>query len=172
MPAQQRRLTAVMVHGYQMASLQGSDDLALGKPATQSSTYKDATAAKAVDGDATPWWVTGSVSQTQAHMRADKPAFLEVDLERNHLVARVELFTRIKAARVPRDFDLIVYDKSRQETYRRHITQLDARLRARGEGGQLKYVLWLPSVIGAYVRVQLRSRGVLSLAELAVFPPQ
>jgi hypothetical protein len=172
MVGQQRRLTAVMVHGYQMASLQGSDDLALGKPAVQSSTYKDASAAKAVDGDATPWWVTGSVSQTQAHMDSETPAFLEVDLERNHLVARIELFTRIKASRVPRDFDIIVYDKARQETYRRHVTQLDARLRAQGEGGNLKYVLWLPSVIGCYIRLQLRSRGVLSIAEMAVFPPQ
>jgi hypothetical protein len=39
-----------------------------GKAATQSSTFEAADAGRAVDGNAMPWWSSGSVSQ--AHLRA------------------------------------------------------------------------------------------------------
>jgi hypothetical protein len=44
-----------------------------GKEASQSSTFEDAHASKAVDGNAMPWWSSGSVSQVVAPHGSTNP---------------------------------------------------------------------------------------------------
>jgi hypothetical protein len=159
MQSQERRLTAVLLKAGVVTSAIGSDDLALAQTASQSSTYQSADAAKANDGNAMPWFSQDSVSQTKAE---ETPPWWELDLGLEHIIASISIYLPADVELWPSDFDIVVLDVQREQKWQTHIIQPNSSI----------IDLKIPSVISRWVRVQCRKPGILSLAEVFVFPPQ
>ena len=66
----------------------GETNLALGKPATQSSTAYDSPASRAVDGNTDGYWSNGSVSHTDDNYQA----WWQVDLGSVYQVGKVDVY--------------------------------------------------------------------------------
>ena len=145
-------------------------NIAQAKRATQSSTFKpdpgvplaNPSAESAVDGDTNGDWHAGSVTATEKEDE-DKP-WWEVDLGSEQAVDKVEIWNRTDCCpwRL-QNFDVLLLDSNRNEVFRHH------------ECGQAS----TPTMISIpeneekkarYVKVQLRGRGILSLAEVRVWP--
>jgi hypothetical protein len=159
MQSQERRLTALLLKGGKVTSKIGSDDLALGQITTQSSTYISADAAKANDGNAMPWFSKDSVSQTKAE---DTAPWWELDLGLEHIVASISIYLPSDEDLWPTDFDVVVLDIEREPKWQAYVAQPNSSI----------IEFHIPSVISRWVRVQCRKPGILSLAEVFVFPPQ
>src|SRR5262249_44749921 len=74
-----------------IANVTPGGNLALNKPATQSSTYPGGDAGHAVDGNTSGQWGDGSVTATQA----DAQAWWQVDLGASALIQTVNLWNRM-----------------------------------------------------------------------------
>jgi alpha-tubulin suppressor-like RCC1 family protein len=68
----------------------GRENVALGKPATQSSTHAGGEASRAVDGNTSGNWPDGSVT----HTSSDKPAWWEVNLLNQFLIDKIVVWNR------------------------------------------------------------------------------
>ena len=68
----------------------GVRDVAVGMPATESSTFGGAEAARAVDGNTNGDWAVGSI----AHTNADLQAWWQVDLQASQPIDRVDVWNR------------------------------------------------------------------------------
>jgi hypothetical protein len=131
-------------------------NLALHKPATQSSTSNRAPAGRAVDGDLTGRFEGASVT----HTRLDVQPWWQVDLGTPQAIGRVLLYNRTDCctARLS-DVDLLVSDDA---VSWKVVASQTGRVGARTE---------LPiGATGRFLRVQLRGTNYLSLAEVVALP--
>jgi hypothetical protein len=135
-------------------------NVALGRPATQSSTAAGGVAARAVDGNISGAWGAGSVT----HTFVDSPAWWEVDLGSQRSIETIELFNRTDCC------------SDRLSNY--VVLVSDAPNPQPGQLGVVEYyetpVAGSPTTIavndtGRYVRVQKLEAGVVSLAEVRVW---
>lgn len=139
----------------------GAVNLALGRPASQSSTWSDgvcgsAEAARAVDGDRNGNHNGGGC--TVAITNADPQAWWQVDLQGVHQVDRVELWNRTDGWGFRlQDFDMRVSADGLVWTDFFHPGPA---------GDALSVAVNLPA---RYVRVQLRGADYLQLAEVEVY---
>lgn len=155
---QERRLTAMIINGGKVNMHLGSDDLALGAQSRQSSTYVDADASRAIDGNAMPWFGEGSVSQTKAEPTAP---WWEVDLSSEHIIAQIEVRTSIDKDMWPGEFDVLIFDQDHNKIWAQHVVQASETMNFK-----------VPYKTGRWVRIQMRKPGALALSEILVFPPQ
>jgi len=131
----------------------GPQNLALGKPATQSSTHADA--ARAVDGNTDGNWVKGSVAQTTNNAQA----WWQVDLGAVQSIKQVVLYNRTDCcAERLSNFDIKVSPDGSTWTVAATVT-----------GTAQPKNVYPMNVTGRFVRVQLRGSGLLTLAEVQVF---
>ncbi|MCW7540292.1 discoidin domain-containing protein [Aquabacterium sp. A7-Y] len=151
---------------------EGPVNLALHRAAAQSSTIAPGVAALAVNGDLTTEWRAGGVTHTQESLQP----WWQVDLGRIERVAGVRLWNRSDVCCADRlsDFHVLLseqpFTSETLETERvrpgvtdLHVTSLN---------GQRAIDLALPpGRSGRYLRVWLRGRNSLSLAEVEVFAP-
>jgi hypothetical protein len=151
--------------------LGGSPNLALGKTATQSSTfpgYPTAGAASAVDGNPDGNFTDGSVTATNA----DPNAWWQVDLGATAAVSSIVVFNRTDCCSTRlTDFWVFVSNtpflptdtpatlQNRAGTFASHQTSAPNPSTTIAANG----------VLGGYVRVQLSGTDYLSLAEVQVF---
>ena len=135
-----------------------TQNLAAGKPASQSSTVLGGVASRAVDDDTNGNWGGGSVTHTALQAQP----WWQVDLGAAYALGRVILYNRTDCCgeRLA-NFDILVSNDgaawTRAATYSgiapaRSALSLNAS--------------------GRFVRVQLRGTNYLSLSEVQVFPPQ
>jgi len=133
-------------------------NIAKNKPTSQSSDYSTTKglSQNAVDGNTDPTWGGGSMT----HTKFDDNAWWQVDLEDNFMIEVVKVYNRQDCCAHKLDnFDLIIMDNSK-EVWR--YTQ---------EGTAQKIITIAVPVkaIGNKVRVQLRGKNYLHLAEVEVF---
>ena len=129
--------------------------------ATQSSTYSHScnpTASKAIDGNNEgvfyPWC-------SVTHTNKEAAPWWEVNLRKGSTVYSVVVFNRLGDMDRLSNFDVILKDKSHNVLRSIHEVQGDREIM----GFEVQPVL--EDVI--YVRVQLRGKNVLSLAEVEVY---
>ena len=158
---------------FQLASGSPDLNLAMGKPAAQSSTLANAAttdAGRAVDGKTDGFFYNGSVTATNQ----DPNAWWEVDLLASAPIGSIVIWNRADCCSERLDdYWVFVSDapfrptdtpatlKSRAGTWSSHQTAAphpSVRLTPSGAPGR-------------YIRVQLNGTGYLSLAEVQVFAP-
>jgi hypothetical protein len=161
-------------------------DLALGMPATQSSTNGTDTASLAVDGNTDPAIADGSVSQTDSQPQP----WWQVDLGRSRHIGAVALYAASGAPSVA-NYYVIVSDnpdasapatpippdqwlRTQPGTWAFFATASDFRT-WQYEADTYGRSLGSPTIVsaglaGRYVRIQLAGTGQLSLAEVEVRP--
>ncbi len=159
--------------GVRLTSLPGAGagtapiNLALGKPATQSSTVLGAVAGRAVDGNTDGNWASNSVTHTAASAAQD---WWQVDLGQASSIQSVTLWNRTDCC-ADRLSNIVVF-VSASDMNGRTLAQLNADAGVyKSSLGSLNcapsITLPLPST-GRYVRVQLSGTNNLSLAEVQV----
>lgn len=132
-------------------------NLALNRPARQSSTDFGGLASRAVDGRTDGNWHNNSVS----HTGIEQWPWWEVDLQQSSFINRVSLFNRTDCCRERlNSASIVIYDANRREVARRSIGAAQTAM-------PINF-----GVNGRYVRVQLPRRDYLSLAEVRVIGPQ
>jgi hypothetical protein len=133
----------------------GPINLALGKPAGQSSTALGALAMRATDGTTDGRWTINSVT----HTNADAQAWWQVDLGVPTSIGQVVIFNRTDCCSERlADFDILVSDDGASWTI------------ASTFFGPAPSVVPFPMrVFGRFVRIQLRGTNFLSLAEVQIF---
>lgn len=135
----------------------GRQNLALGKPATQSSTYNGGAAARAVDGNTAGNWPDNSVTHTDN----TAASWWQVDLGAVRELGEVVLYNRTDCcAERLANFEVKVSNDGATWT---KVAELAGTAPQRSS-----YPL---NANGRYVRVQLRGTEVLSLAEVEVYGP-
>ncbi len=145
-----------------------SDDIAQGKPATQSSTAFDSPASNAVDGNTSGSFGAGSLSHTDL----DTNAWWQVDLGSPQQIAGVNLWNRTDCC-TDRDTDYWVFVS---DTPFDHSLTPDQQAAQAGvwsshQTGTIGRPTQLPvGTEGRYVMVQLAGTNYLALAEVQVFP--
>lgn len=130
----------------------GEVNLALGKPATQSSTGWDSPASLAVDGNTNGDWWAGSVSHTEENYQA----WWQVDLGTAAQISRVDVWLMTVCCSSHGDFDIKVSADGNNWT-------------SFYVAGPVDQVSVPFSGHARYVRVQLRGLGYLALAEVQAF---
>lgn len=133
----------------------GPINLALGRPATQSSTYGGRSASIAVDGS------TRDLSEAHvSHTNADAQAYWQVDLGASFSLGKVNVWNRVDccSGRLS-NFDV----KASLDG-----TNWTSVIRVPGQGAS-PTVVDFGGARGRYVRVQLSGTNFLSLAEVEVF---
>jgi len=141
-------------------------NLALGKPASQSSVAYDGVAGRAVDGVTDGRYANGSVT----HTAGSTQPWWQVDLGQRSTIATVTLHNRTDCCG-SRLSDVHVF-VSASDMSGRTLAQLTAdpgvaRVQVASLNGQASIALPLPSQ-GRFVKVQLAGTGYLSLAEVQV----
>src|SRR5215207_901367 len=130
----------------------GETNLALGKPATQSTTGWGSPASLAVDGNTDGDWFHGSVS----HTNGDPQGWWQVDLGSAQQVGKVDVHLMTICCSSHQNFDV-------------KVSTDGANWQSFYVAGPVDYV-GVPVNLGArYVRVQLRDTDYLALAEVQVF---
>lgn len=130
-------------------------NIALSKPATQSSNNFGTTGAEAVDGNTDGNFANGSVT----HTHPDNPSWWQVDLEANSFINEVRVYNRTDCCSERlSNFDVMISEDG--ETWE-HIINVP------GEAESPTTVNF-GGVYGRYVRVQLTGINYLSLAEVEV----
>lgn len=136
----------------------GLPNLALGKEASQSSTFSTAIAPRAVDGNTDGNWNAGSVTAT----RYEPEGWWQVDLGYTADIGTVVLYNRTDCCQERlTKFDILVSHNA--ETW---------EMVASYDGEALTRVGFAMRTRGRYVRVQSHLYDHLSLAEVQVFPPR
>jgi len=135
--------------------------------ASQSSDHMGAVAARAIDGNASILWASGSISHTEVN-QPDDPPWWEVDLGGAKTIGRVSVWLRVECCQNRNDgLTVIVLDENRAEVAKRQ--------HAGRPPSNITYD-FAPAIRGRYVRVEgqtpkTTSDGVLSLAEVEVIAP-
>jgi hypothetical protein len=143
--------------GSPIAPVPDPKNLALGQPATQSSTLNDQSASIAVDG------VTLSTDgRGLSETDSDPQAWWQVDLGSTQAVGRVHVWRRTDCCldRLA-DFDVMLSSDGATWTSVLHVS---------GQAGQPS-ILDFGGKMGRYVRVQLTGTNFLALTEVEVFAP-
>jgi hypothetical protein len=154
------------LHVFAMA-LAGDPDVALGKPATQSTTAFGGDAGRAVDGDSNGSWFNNSVSHTDFGANA----WWQVDLGSAQTLSRINVWNRtdccsdrltdfwIFVSNGPFDPSLTPAQQAAQPgVWSSHQT-----------GAAANVTTVAPGVSGRYVMVQLNGSNYLALAEVEAF---
>ncbi|MEJ8850274.1 PA14 domain-containing protein [Variovorax rhizosphaerae] len=142
------------------------NDLANGKPTSQSSTDYGGMSARAADGVVDGAWSTGSTT----HTNIEAAPWWEVDLGDDYRIHTVRIWNRTDAyTERLGNYNVLV---SRTPMTGKTVEQLQAdasvaKLQVRGVAVRLATVA--PGATGRYVRVQLAGTDALSLAEVEVF---
>lgn len=107
------------LHMAEVQVLQGQQNLALEKPASQSSTFWQAAAERAVDGNTDGSWGGNSVTHTNPELNP----WWEVDLESVESISSIVIFNRTDAELEDRlsDFLVTLYDDARQVVWQQQI---------------------------------------------------
>lgn len=151
--------------------LEANRNLALGKPARQSSEG-GGPAGRAVDGDVNGAFAAGSVT----HTGAEKHAWLEVDLGRVVSVGAVRIWNRAEVSERLGDFWIAVSAEPFAADAAPGTTgTADAFRRRISVTPRPRLTVATPGARGRYVRIQLAGtaespENILSIAELEVFP--
>ena len=156
-------LAEVKVFGQAVA---WGDDVALGKSASQSSTFADAAASYAVDGDTNGQWLHGSLACTTS----EPQPWWEVDLGQLYDLDALEIWNRTDCAPerlddfyifvsdVPFTANTVAETLAQGDVWHRHIVGVPA-----------PDMQVLVDTVGRYVRIQLADTDFLTLAEVKVF---
>ena len=135
------------------------ENIAAHKPASQSSTYYDADASRAVDGNRDNNYRHHSVT----HTNFQDHSWWKVDLEKEEGVGTVRIYNRGDGDVANRlsNFDVILLDKDGNEVTRQHIDSLN---------NQPTVDVQFTGVNARYVKIELnKSKTPLSLAEVEVY---
>lgn len=151
-----------------VADAMATINLALGKTATQSSTWGSGDAAKAVDGNRDGIYTNNSVTHTQS----DTQAWWEVDLGADATIGGIVFYNRTEAADRLTNFIVFVSENpfpadARTGTLlsRHDVTSF----RYTGTANAINSITMDPEIMGRYVRIQLVNTNFLSLAEVEVY---
>ena len=135
------------------------ENIAAHKSASQSSTYYDADASRAVDGNLDNVYRHHSVT----HTNFEDHAWWKVDLAKEEGVGTVRIYNRGDGDVANRlsNFDVILLDKAGNEVTRQHIDSLN---------NQPTVDVQFSGVNARYVKIELnKSKTPLSLAEVEVY---
>ena len=135
------------------------ENIAAHKSASQSSTYYDADASRAVDGNLDNVYRHHSVT----HTNFEDHAWWKVDLAKEEGVGTVRIYNRGDSNVGDRlsNFDVILLDKDGKEVTRQHVDTLN---------NQPKVDVQFSGVNARYVKIELnKSKTPLSLAEVEVY---
>jgi len=135
------------------------ENIAAHKSASQSSTYYDADASRAVDGNQDNVYRHHSVT----HTNFEDHAWWKVDLAKEEGVGTVRIYNRGDSNVGDRlsNFDVILLDKDGKEVTRQHVDTLN---------NQPKVDVQFSGVNARYVKIELnKSKTPLSLAEVEVY---
>lgn len=142
------------------------DNLAIGKPADQSSVYESADAGRAVDNNTDGVYSNGSVT----HSQEENQPWWQVDLGNNHKIDNIKLWTRSDCCEWRlSNFYVFVSDVPFAST------DLTTTLNQAGvsnyyvQGNAGRPTELSIGRTGRYIRVQLTGRDALSLAEVQVY---
>jgi hypothetical protein len=140
--------------------------VAIGRPATQSSTYSTASANLAVDGNTNGNFGSGSVS----HTNSTTNAWWQVDLGARYALTNITLWNRTDCCS-DRLANFYVFVSDTDMTGRSYSSILnDATIWRSYRSAAAGSTLSIPaSTNGRYVRVQLAGTNFLQLAEVQVF---
>ena len=138
----------------------GHRNVAIGKPTSQSSTYRHSAnpiASKAVDGNTNGIFT----ARTTTHTNRDNKAWWKVDLQQEYAITAVMLYNRIDCCKDRLQyFDVILFDGKGNV----------AKKISHGKGVRDVFPFKIvPPINARYVMVQLRTRNYLQLAEVQVF---
>ena len=135
------------------------ENIAAHKSASQSSTYYDADASRAVDGNRDNNYRHHSVT----HTNFQDHSWWKVDLEKEEGVGTVRIYNRGDGDVANRlsNFDVILLDKDGKEVTRQHVDSLN---------NQPTVDVQFSGVNARYVKIELnKSKTPLSLAEVEVY---
>lgn len=141
-------------------------NLAQGKPATQSST-QEGSAYRAVDGNIDGVFANGSVT----HTLGGANEWLQIDMETPHDLGRIWLFNRTDCC-LDRFAHFYVFTSNTDMTGQ-SLAQLKANPKVwqyfEVAGAGSRYLVAAGDARGRYVRVQRNTTGVLSVAEVVIY---
>ncbi len=147
-------------------------NVAFKKPAEQSSTFNDAVASRAVDGNTNGAWAGGSITHTDEKEAANKnQPWWQVDLEENFSIEQIELWNRTDECCKSRltDFYVFVSDHPFNNESLKEVLEREDVWQYHYSGTVNKSAKVDVNKAGRYVRIQLKGTNVLSLAEVMVF---
>jgi hypothetical protein len=174
MQLQERRLTVLATEGWPLADVQGSDDLALLRTATMSSTSGDMVAAAAVDGDVFGAYPSAGIACTAK----EQNAWWRVDLGGLRQVGIVDIYGATQgsdqmacASCTPADplggIYVVMQDDNAMEVSN-HF--LEPFLQSEeGYREKKKSVVFEPYSSARYVRIEKRELEMLCITEVLVF---
>lgn len=141
---------------YAMWRDESISNVALGKTAVQSSTLSGANASRATDGNTDGNYINGSVTLTE---ESNSP-WWQVDLGANYDIDNIKIYNRTDnySDRLS-NYDVIVLDSNQQPVWSTNKTDYPNSTAVIDTDGQT----------GRYVKIMLRDRNFLSLAEVEVF---
>jgi hypothetical protein len=171
--SQERRLTVFAVEHSVLFEVPGSDDVALGSKAIQSSTTHGMGAQKAVDGNVVGEFRTdlsGSVPLPACTQVTEAP-WLQVDLEKNYSVHKVEVYTAFGSNNgFGQDTSMSILDEAGVVKWTGAVMDTTrSKLSAADINGKKYNVLLDPPVQGRYVKLQRLGHFQLCIAELLVY---
>ena len=144
------------------------ENIALGKPVTQSSTYTDGStvleASRGVDGD----------YSTLAHTNSETNAWWQLDLGAVTELSSVELFNRTDCCTARNsDYYLFISDEPFDTSLTPEQQAAEPGVWSHHDTGQMAAPTTVATTVdGRYVMVQLAGTNYLALPEVAVYPTQ
>lgn len=134
----------------------GSDDLALGKPTSQSSTGSEGVSSRAVDGNLSGYWPDGSIT----HTLEESQPWWQVDLQHVSFIGDILLANRTDCC------------SDRLSNFTVSVSNDGSTWQFYSHPGAAGAITSIPvNRTGRFVKVQLDGTGVLSLAEVLVRAP-
>ena len=151
---------------YRSDDKYGTENMALGKPATQSSTVEGGVASSAVDGNTDGDMSKGSVNQT-----GNGQAWWQVDLEAIREIGKIDVWNRTDAGTDSTADFYVMVSTDPFQTHDLDSTLAQPGVTAVKVDGKCATPTSLPfNIAGRYVRVQLTSTaGVINMAEVQVW---
>lgn len=166
-PAGAAGFVAVPLSRLYPAAAPSTTNLALGRPASQSSTYEVGSAARAVDGNTGGAWSSGSVS----HSLFDASAWWQVDLGELRRIDLVQLWNRTDCCSDRlQNFTVFIARTDMSGRSTADLLSDPAVLKRTVGASRVQAVIGIPVYgLGRHVRVQLAGNNFLQLAEVQVF---
>ena len=156
-------LSEVVVNGKVVnPTLADSDDnIALGKPARQSSNWDFGAANRANDGDINGRLDAGSIS----HTNGDNQAFWEVDLGKKYLIETIKVYNRTDGYQERlNNFNILVTEEIIEDMTNNYQPFAEKEKKFDGPSKTFSN-----KKSGRFVRVELNDQNYLHMAELQVF---
>ncbi|WDE98918.1 putative glycoside hydrolase [Lentisphaera profundi] len=151
---------------YRSDDKYGTENMALGKPATQSSTVEGGVASRAVDGNTDGDMSKGSVNQT-----GSGPAWWQVDLEAIREIGKIDVWNRTgkESSRTADFYVMVSMDPFLSKDLKETLAQPGVTaVKVDGKCGTPSSLPF--NIAGRYVRVQLTATaGIINMAEVQVW---